>query len=119
MKDFDEIERRLNVTNSQDHPSNQMYKVFHFKTKEQAEYFEELLKSQSIYFESDEEITKEKTLYLFGIRKTDLDAVTRINFLVIGKFRKPFIANAGFKWFVILVGLSALAIALIGFFLKK
>ena len=46
MKDLDEIERRLNVTNSQDHPTDDMFKVFHFKTKEQASYFEELLKEK-------------------------------------------------------------------------
>ena len=43
MKDFEEIERRMNITNSHDHPTNVMYKVYHFKTKEQALYFEELL----------------------------------------------------------------------------
>lgn len=119
MKDLDEIERRLNVTNSQDHPTNKMYKVFHFKMKEQAAYFEELLNEKNIYFEADEEMAKGTTMYLFGIRKNDLDAVTKLNFLVIGKFRKPFIANVGFKWFVILLGASVLALALVGFFLKK
>ena len=43
MKDFEEIERRMNITNSHDHPTNEMYKVYHFKTKEQALYFKELL----------------------------------------------------------------------------
>ena len=34
MKDFEEIERRMNITNSHDHPTNEMYKVYDFKTKE-------------------------------------------------------------------------------------
>lgn len=119
MKDLDEIERRLNVTNSQDHPTDDMFKVFHFKTKEQASYFEELLKEKSIHFESDEEFAHGKTLYLFGIRKNDIDAVTKLNYLAIGKFRKPFIANSSFKWFVLILGASVLALALVGFFLKK
>jgi len=119
MKDFDEIEKRMNVTNSQDHPSNQMYKVFHFKMEEQAAYFKELLNEKNIRFESDQEIAKNETVYLFGIHKTDLDAVNKLNYLVIGKFRKPFISNAAFKWFVLLLGASVLALALVGFFLKK
>ena len=119
MKDFEEIERRMNITNSHDHPTNEMYKVYHFKIKEQAVYFEELLSEKNIQFESDEELAHGKTLYLYGIRKNDMDEVTKLNYLAIGKFRKPFIANSAFKWFVVLLGVSALAFALVGFFLKK
>ena len=119
MKDFEEIERRMYITNSHDHPTNEMYKVYHFKTKEQALYFEELLSEKKIQFESDEERAHGKTMYLFGIRKNDIDEVTALNYLTIGKFRKPFISNSVFRWFVVLLGISALALALVGFFLKK
>ena len=119
MKDFEEIERRMNITNSHDHPTNEMYKVYDFKTKEQALYFEELLLEKNIQFESDEELAHGKTMYLFAIRKTDTDEVTALNYLAIGKFRKPFISNSVFRWFVVLLGISALALALVGFFLKR
>lgn len=119
MKDFEEIERRMNITNSHDHPTNEMYKVYHFKTKEQARYFEDLLLEKNIQYESDEELAHGKTMYLFGIRKNDIDEVTGLNYLAVGKFRKPFISNPVFRWFVILLGVSALALAIAGFFLKK
>ena len=119
MKDFEEIERRMNITNSHDHPTNDMYKVYHFKTKEQALYFEKLLSEKKIQFESDEELAHGKTMYLFGIRKNDIDQVTQLNYLAIGKFRKPFISNSAFRWAVVLFGIFALGFALVGFFLKK
>jgi hypothetical protein len=119
MKDFEEIERRMNITNSHDHPTNEMYKVYHFKTEEQALFFEGLLLEKNIQFESDQELAHGKTMYLFGIRKNDIDQVTKLNYIAIGKFRKPFIGNSAFRWFVVLLGISALALALIGFFIKK
>lgn len=119
MTGFEEIERRMNITNSQEHPTNSSYTVFHFRKEEQAKYFTELLNENNIRFESDEEFSKGKTLYLFGILKTDLDKVTHLNYLVLGKNREHFIKNKGLKWAIILLGLSALALALVGYFLKK
>ena len=119
MKDFEEIEKRLNITNSQDHPTNGAYKVYHFSMQEQATYFTELLEEKNIPFESDKTDSNGKIKYLFGIRKTDVDKVTKLNYLALGKYRKPFIANSGFKWFILLLGLGALALAVVGYFIKK
>ena len=119
MTDLNDIERRLNVTNFQDHPTNQMYRVYHFKMKEQANYFSELLEKEEIYFESDEEPSDETTLYLFGIHKKDVSKVTQLNYLALGKFRKPLIQNKGMRWFVVLLGIGALVLAIVSYFLKK
>lgn len=115
----EEIERILNVTNFQDHPNNDAFKVFHFGIKEQADYFTELLSEKNIRYETDKEFAKGKTLYLFGIRKTDLSEVIKLNYLALGKYRKPLINNKAFKWFVLLFGFAIMAFATISYFMNN
>lgn len=114
-----DVERILNVTNCQDHPSNEAYKVFHFFSKEEADYFESLLNEKKISFERDEEFAKEKMMYLFGIHVSDYKKVNKLNYLTIGKYRKPLIKNNFLKWFILLFGFSLLLFALISFFMNK
>ena len=113
------IEKVLNVTNFQDHPTNNTYKVFHFIIKEQADYFIELLNENNISFESDEEFAKGNMTYLFGIHKSDLNKVMKLNYLALGKYRKPLIKNNVGKWFVVIFGIVIFLFALISFFMTK
>lgn len=108
----------FNLTNYNLHPSNRMYYVFHFKDENRANYFKNLLVEYKIHFEFDNEKTEKTTLYLFGIHKRDLKVATHLNNLTIGKFRKPFIAEPVFRYFVLVLGLGAIFLAVLGYLLK-
>jgi len=79
----------LRITNHQDHPTNKFYKVFFYYNVEQADYFQELLEEKKIWYERDFENNKGKEMHLFGIKLTNVREVHRLNYLAIGRFRKP------------------------------
>ena len=83
----------LQVTNHKEHPTNKAYKVFFFYTKQESLYFKSLLVKNQIFFEQGNDQTKKGDIYLFGIRKTDLNKVSKINYETLGKFRKPIFAT--------------------------
>jgi len=102
----------LNITNYFDHPTRIGYTVFKFHQKQRAEYFEELLTKENIWFESS--IENDNTLYLFGIKKGDFKKVMNANYLVSAKFRNKIIPNVYFRWGIIVFVIAALILAIIG-----
>jgi len=106
----------LQVTNHKNHPTNVAYKVFYYKKINQAEIFEKLLIENKIPFEKDSQQTHKGNYYMFGIRKTDLAIVTKLNYLAIGKTRKPFMQNIVFKYIIISIGISLLLFSIISYF---
>ena len=78
----------LNITNYTDHPTRIGYTVYRFFEKERADYFEELLTKNNIYFESSIE---ENKIYLFGVKKGDSKQAMNANYLVSAKYRKKII----------------------------
>ncbi len=107
----------LNLTNYSDHPTRIGYTVYHFFEKERANYFEELLKKDNIYYESSIE-EQENTLYLFGVKKGDAKKAMNANYLVSAKYRNKIIPNIYFRWGVIIFFISVLLLAIIGAILK-
>ena len=91
----------LQVTNHRDHPTNKAYKVFFFRKKEEADYFEKLIIEKNIKHEKDNEDTEKGKLFLFGIRKTDIKEVSKLNYLAIGKFRNPIFSNSSIKYLLL------------------
>jgi hypothetical protein len=112
------MEFNFNITNYTLHPTNTMYYVFNFKTQERANFFENLLVEHKLTFEKDVEEIESGHIYLFGIHKKDFQIATRLNNLTIGKFRKPFIPDTFFRYFVLLLGLGAILLGVIGYFVK-
>jgi hypothetical protein len=112
---LDNLENILNITNYREHPTRPGYTVFHFFDDKQAEDFKKLLSDKAIWFETDTDKKDNKTIYLFGVRNSDLKTAVMLNYLVIGKYRKPFIPNAFFRWFVIFLGLAVVTLAIIGY----
>jgi len=91
----------LQVTNHRDHPTYKAYKVFFFRKREEADYFEKLILEKNIKYEKGSEETEKGLLYLFGIRKTDLRTVIRLNYIAIGKYRNPIFSNPSVKYILI------------------
>lgn len=105
----------IKITNYRDHPANNLYKVFFFHNKEMANYFEMLLLEHKISFEKDVEEGTERTYTLYAVRKNDLKVAMKLNYLTLGKFRKPFVGNTGFKIILIFFTLLSIGIAIVGY----
>ena len=91
----------LQVTNHRDHPTNKAYKVFFFRKKEEADYFESLILKKNIKYEKGSEDSDKGKLYLYGIRKTDLRLVIKLNYIAIGEYRTPIFPNTTVKYVLI------------------
>lgn len=109
----------LRITNHQDHPTNNAYKVFFFYIKEQADYFEGLLKGKGIRYESGEDEKNGKPIYMFGVLQTDLDVVKELNYLALGKFRQRTFGNKINQYFILLLGAVILLFALISYIMNR
>ncbi len=118
----------LGLVNYKDHPNNNRFIIFSLISKEEAEYFEELLVKEQIEFEKDIEelnslasiyftlipqskLDKKGNMYLFAINKKYREKVHRINYKVHGKFRdysikNSFIRNGLILFFLVLVGFA-------------
>jgi len=105
----------LRITNHQDHPTNHAYKVFFFHNKNAANEFEKLLKQNNIPFEHDVEEARGKQMFLFGVLKTNLDQVSKLNYLALGKHRKPLVSHPILKWVILIFGLLVILFAFIGY----
>lgn len=105
----------LKVTNYQNHPTNDFYKVFFFYKNEQADFFESLLKEQNIFFERDLSEKNNEPIHLFGIKKKDLKVVYKINDAAIGAFRNKIISNKYARYAVIAFGIIVVALAVAGY----
>ncbi len=105
----------LGLVNYTKHPSNPDYVVFRFPDVDRANTFEEYLKAENIWFERSSEPHKQRTYYLFGLHKTDFKRAERLNLKVEGKHKKPLIPIAGIRWFIVLFGMTALTLAVVGY----
>ena len=79
-----------------------------------AQYFEELLNENQIAFEKDdtEDLVKR---HLYGVHKKDMEEAERLNNIAIGKFRKPFIGDPMFRYFLIFLSFAVIALAIYGY----
>jgi hypothetical protein len=110
------IEERLDFTNYREHPSNKAYTVFFFKTLEQGDFFETLLQQHKLWFErfNEDELDNNRKV-LFAVKNSDLKAITKLNNLAIGKYRKPFIPNKLFAWAMIVFSTVVISLAILGY----
>ena len=104
--------------NIKDHPTNQKKRVFFYKDTEQADYFENLLIQEQLYFEKQIDTEGDQTIY-FGIKSTDFERVKKLNYLTIGHFRKPFIPDRAFRIILIIISLFVLGLAIAGALLSS
>lgn len=108
----------LSLINFQDHPTNRNKKVFFFRDENHALYFEKLLIEQNINFEKQIDSEGDNRIY-YGVMINDFEQVKTLNYLTIGKFRKKFIPDAFFRYFLILVSILVVSLGIIGYFLSN
>ncbi len=109
----------LGFVNYVQHPSNKDYVVFRFSDINRANDFEAHLHEQKIWFERDSEMKRTVEIFLFGLHKTDYTKAQAINFKVEGKHKKPIIPFKGLRYAVLLIGLSLLTLAIVGYCKKQ
>jgi len=108
----------LRVTNHQNHPTSKHHKVFFFYIEEQADYFESLLVEKKIWFERDKDDSRGKLMHFFGIKMTNVREVDQLNYLAIGKFRKPIFENTYVRYGVIILGFLIVLFGVVGYFMS-
>ncbi|PJA08689.1 MAG: hypothetical protein COX70_03115 [Flavobacteriales bacterium CG_4_10_14_0_2_um_filter_32_8] len=102
----------FNITNYFDHPTRPGYTIFKFFDANRANYFEELLKKNNIWFEASKE-KGEKTIYFFGVKKSDYKNAMNANYLVSANYRSKIIPNFYFRWLVIIFAIAIMLLAIV------
>lgn len=105
----------LGLVNYTQHPENPKYIVFRFVDPVRAEDFENELVKNKIWFERGLEHKKQISVHLFGIHSQDFKRVEKINYLVEARHKKPLVQMAFFRWALVIFGLSAITLAIVGF----
>lgn len=103
----------IDFTNYRIHSEKKDFMVFHFDHKDQALYFEELLKQNNLFFEKHLENERNFLVY-YGVRKCDFAKVNELNNESNGKFRKPFIADKVLRYTVLSLFFIMIALAFTG-----
>jgi hypothetical protein len=109
----------FNITNYADHPSNPLYLVYKFKTIEESKTFQELLAESSLFYEADEAENVYGALYVVAVKNKDESLATKLNYLAIGKYRKPIVNNIVVRTIIYAITVVILGFALVGFYLSS
>ena len=109
----------FNLVNYKDHPTNDLYKVLNFNSKEEADLFEQRLIENQHFYEKDVEMHHDKSLYLFAVKNREFSVIQKYNFEVNAAFRKPMIKNPYARWALVLFFFVIMTIALAGFFIVE
>ncbi|MDB4787201.1 hypothetical protein OAG26_00680 [Flavobacteriales bacterium] len=107
----------MRLTNWYTHPGDNRYHVFEFRDAVMAEEFERDLVQAGIAFEkAPVEQTESGTgiLLQFGVHRSAFNAALRVNHLLHGRHRTPFIPHHGLRWAMLLLTAGMLGLALMG-----
>lgn len=117
---MDHLKIPFNITNQIEHPDRPNYLIFHFREDFKANQFEAALKEENVFYERGEQEEDDGSIrYLFGVRKSDTEVVEKLNYIVIGHYRDPFIKDKAARWFIIGFGILLGIFALLGAILSK
>lgn len=112
----------MRLTNWYTHPADNRYHVFEFRDAGLADEFERDLKAGGIDYErevhedgSGEGIVGDADFVArFGVHRNVFRAALRLNHLLHGRHRAPFIAHAGLRWLMLLFTAAMVGLALMG-----
>lgn len=108
----------VHYANYEGHHKQRQFVVFYFYAKDHADYFEALLIEAEIPYERGEAKDLLRR-HLFGIHKSYQDRAEVLNDQTGNMFRKPFLADAGMRYFIIVLTLAFLLLAVTGFFISN
>lgn len=106
----------IDLTNYSEHPTQPTWLVFRYPTSRHATDMVEELKRAGVRHEVD---LLEGPPFMVGVKKTDRALAEKLNYTILGKYRKPFIANRVMRWAIILITVGILALAIAGLLLQE
>ena len=101
----------IDLTNYSEHPTQPNWLVFRFPTSEHAQEMVRLCESAGMSTESD---VVDGPPFMVGVHKRYATRAEKLNYQVLGKFRKPFIPNVFWRWTLIAFFVVLMAVAIIG-----
>ena len=104
----------MRLVNWYPHPADNRYQVFEFRSQELAEEFASDLEKEGIAAERGERQEDEETVALFGVHRDQFKAALRVNHLLHGRHRRPFIAHRGLRWAMLLITALAVGLGVMG-----
>ena len=108
----------MRLVNWYPHPADNRYQVFEFRSRELAEEFARDLEREGIEAERGERQEEGDTVALFGVHRDQFKAALRVNHLLHGRHRRPFIAHRGLRWAMLLITAFALGLGVMGWMLS-
>lgn len=108
--------KRIHYTNFEGHAKQRQFVVFYFYAKDPADYFEALLIEAEIPYERGEGKDLLRR-HLFGIHKSYQAGAEVLNDDTGNMFRKPFLADNVMRYTVLVLTLTALGLAVLGWVL--
>lgn len=103
-----------------EHPTDPNYLIYTLRRKDMATYFEEKLKEASINYETDTDVNRQqKTLYHFAVLQSNRTKSMELYIETWSKFRKPFFSNPTIKILLLILTVTLVTFALIGFLNNK
>lgn len=106
----------FDFTNWREHPADNRYEVFFYKTQEEGDYFENLLKQSNLFYEAYTDENEEKYKFYYAIKKIDSREVIKLNHLTIAQFRSRFIPNHFLRYALVITMMIIMTLAIIGYF---
>ena len=104
----------MRLVNWYPHPADNRYQVFEFRSRELAEEFARDLEGEGIDAERGERQEEGDTVALFGVHRDQFKAALRVNHLLHGRHRRPFIAHRGLRWAMLLITALAVGLGVMG-----
>jgi hypothetical protein len=106
----------MRLTNWYTHAVDNRYHVFEFRDTDLANEFASDLQQAEIPFERAPAEAEEggQPVERFGIHRSAFKEALRINHLLHGRYRQPFIPHLGLRWFMLLFTAAVVLLALIG-----
>ena len=104
----------MRLVNWYPHPADNRYQVFEFRSRELAEEFARDLEREGIDAERGERQEEGDTVALFGVHRDQFKAALRVNHLLHGRHRRPFIAHRGLRWAMLLITALAVGLGVMG-----
>lgn len=105
----------FDFTNWREHPSDNRYTVFFFKTKDESDFFEKELQHHDIWFEYNFDVEEPTYQHYYAVNKVNEKAVIQLNHLTIGAYRKPFIQINFLRYALIIGMILILSLAIMGY----
>jgi len=104
----------MRLVNWYPHPADNRYEVFEFNDAELAQEFAEDLGRAGVEAERGEREEEGTTVFLFGVHRSRFKEALRVNHLLHGRHRRPFIAHRGLRWAMLLITALAVGLGLMG-----